>query len=1327
VSNESCPDRETLERFVLGQFPPEAVERLGHHVEQCARCVGTIQAMTARDSLLEAMRSRPTLSLDAASPMVESLMARLCDFSGSDVASTGADDQAELAEESYDFLAPPEAPGELGRLGSYRVLRVLGVGGMGVVFEAFDPQLERSIALKTMKPVLAASPSAGRRFLREARAAAGIGHDHIVPILHVGEERGVPFLAMPLLRGESLDARLKRDGKLPITEVYRIGLEIADGLAAAHNRKVIHRDIKPSNIWLDAPTDNSRVAAVRILDFGLARAVDDEVNLTQSGMIVGTPAYMAPEQAQGEAQDARCDLFSLGVVLYHMSTGELPFGGRTTMGILRALEIHRPKPPHSVNRAVPPALSALILRLIAKNPDDRPRSAGDVSAALRAIRDGRRTPWAMPRRRWGVIVGVLLAVFGTAATAYFAGREPAPKRSELDALPALFTAAAFYRAGLYPCGVAVGDFNGDGRPDLAVANSQRHQVNVLLGKDDGTFGDPVAVDAGQWSASFVATADLDRDGKLDLVVLDQGRYVRVLLGNGDGTFKPPAQYAVAAGPEVVAVGDLNGDGIPDLAVATGSGQVSILLGGGDGTFRDTLSIPVATTCSCMALADLNGDGKYDLAVGDPRSANIKILLGNGDGTFREAGTAEATPAIKQVIWGDFNGDGKLDLVTVSNDEPGRVCVLLGNGDGTFRPVIPCTAGAGSWSVTAGDFNGDGNLDLAVANVTSNTVTLLLGRGDGHFDAGPELSVGRGPCFLTAADFNGDGATDLVVANRNSNDVAILLARPKRDLASFGPADLFRPSKDPRAVATVDLNRDGIPDAVVANYGGNSVSVLLGRADGGYAGAVEYATGKQPAHLAVTDVNNDGIPDVIVANSGSDTVSVLLGRPDGRLGEATNYPTGKKPIAVAVADVDRDGKVDFAVADYDGGTLSLFRGRGDGTFTGPRKVDVGERPSFVIAADFDGDGRPDLAVSHFFQTGRVSVLRGKGDGTFRPPVTYPVGGGPKALAVADFNGDGKLDLVTANWASDDVNLLLGRGDGTFRDAVSFHCEKSPLSVVAGDFDGDGKPDLVTANNFTVTLLSGDGRGGFRRPAPFFAGMRPMGLAARRGRDGRLDLVAALAGADRLAVFKNRPAAPRLQILLSRDLLDQVSPDVSIAVAAQDATGRRDPTYAGSVRIHSTVPGLPPTYTFLPSDQGQRSFRVALRPGDSGTVEVEDAANAIAADRVALRRLSPAEVHIELLAPSTVTAGDRFELTVEVREPYGELIQYLAKIQFASTDANAVLPADYQLTPADNGYLVLPKAAVLPMPGRWTISVRDAAGLAVPGQATVTVTPRASSGP
>jgi formylglycine-generating enzyme required for sulfatase activity len=285
-----------------------------------------------------------------------------------------------LSNDLTSFLAPPERPDEIGRLGPYRILAVLAHGGMGVVFRAHDPALDRLVALKAMLPGVAVAPNARERFLREARAAAALKHPRVVTIFQVGEDRGAPFLAMEFLEGEPLDDRLRREGRLPLAEVLRIGREIALALAAAHARGLVHRDIKPANLWLEGPTGH-----VKVLDFGLAWAQATQAHLTQSGLIVGTPAYMAPEQAEGKPADPRCDLFSLGCVLYQMNTGSLPFHGESTIAVLRALALHEPPPVRELRPEAPPELSALVARLLAKKPEDRPASAQEVAETLRAL------------------------------------------------------------------------------------------------------------------------------------------------------------------------------------------------------------------------------------------------------------------------------------------------------------------------------------------------------------------------------------------------------------------------------------------------------------------------------------------------------------------------------------------------------------------------------------------------------------------------------------------------------------------------------------------------------------------------------------------------------------------------------------------------------------------------------------------------------------------------------------------------------------------------------------------------------------------------------
>jgi serine/threonine protein kinase len=224
--------------------------------------------------------------------------------------------QADIVE--LNFLSPSDAPDSLGRLGPYEIQSVIGRGGMGVVFQAHDTKLNRTVAVKVLASEVAANATARKRFLREAQAAAAVSHPHVVEIHSVGDGE-VPHLVMECVDGRSLARRIGESGALEVCEILRIGSQIAAGLASAHKQGLIHRDIKPDNILLE-----NHIERVKITDFGLARAIDD-LSVTCTGEIAGTPQYMSPEQAVGEAVDQRSDLFSLGSVLYTMCTGRSPF------------------------------------------------------------------------------------------------------------------------------------------------------------------------------------------------------------------------------------------------------------------------------------------------------------------------------------------------------------------------------------------------------------------------------------------------------------------------------------------------------------------------------------------------------------------------------------------------------------------------------------------------------------------------------------------------------------------------------------------------------------------------------------------------------------------------------------------------------------------------------------------------------------------------------------------------------------------------------------------------------------------------------------------
>ena len=278
--------------------------------------------------------------------------------------------------ELADHLAPTDDPRMVGRLGPYEVCGWIGRGSTGIVLKALEPRLNRYVAIKLMSPEFRASGAARRRFEREGRAVAAVSHERVVPIYAVDEHRGLPYIVMKYIPGASLSKRLESEGPLDTCGVTRLGLQVAEALAAAHAQGIVHRDVKPANVILENTVDRAMVT-----DFGLAR-VAAEASMTRSGTITGTPQYMSPEQARGESVDARSDLFSLGSLLYAACTARAPFRAETVFGVLHRVCETEPRPIRESHPEIDEWLVALVARLMAKRPEDRFQSAAAVASAL---------------------------------------------------------------------------------------------------------------------------------------------------------------------------------------------------------------------------------------------------------------------------------------------------------------------------------------------------------------------------------------------------------------------------------------------------------------------------------------------------------------------------------------------------------------------------------------------------------------------------------------------------------------------------------------------------------------------------------------------------------------------------------------------------------------------------------------------------------------------------------------------------------------------------------------------------------------------------------
>jgi hypothetical protein len=713
--------------------------------------------------------------------------------------------------------------------------------------------------------------------------------------------------------------------------------------------------------------------------------------------------------------------------------------------------------------------------------------------------------------------------------------------SAVSAQTVLFNAHKDYASGMGPSAIAVGDLNGDSVPDVVTTNGGDKSLAALLGNGDGTFQPPrVTLPAPnvERGPSSVAIGDFNGDGKPDVVTNiapDNGNNVSVLLGNGDGTFQAARTFDVGSQPFVVAVDDFNGDGRADLAVTNRGtrpsypGNVAVLVGNGDGTFQAARNFRVGNLPYGVKVADFNRDGKRDLVVANTDSKNVSLLLGNGDGTFQAPqliigahpasvsvadfngdgvpdllvnvyyrhyvllGSGDGTFPTRREVFdvsgavagpaGDFNGDGVLDLVVAGYiGSVLRMWVRLGNGDGTFQTARTFAGGSyGSGAVAVADFNRDGVVDLAVANGSfTKTVSVLLGNGDGTFPATPAFGVGISPQSVAVGDFDRDDSLDLAVANAGSNSVSVLMGTSD---GTFQAEHTYPAGEGPTSVAVGDFNRDGNRDLVVANYGSNdyyaltvatTVSVLLGNGDGTFGAPQTFEAGSGPHSVAVGDFNGDSKQDLAVADYGpppqrAATVSVLLGNGDGTFSTAQPFEAGNGVTSVAVGDFNRDGVQDLAVSNANDNTVSVLTGNGDGTFQAARSFGVGSFPWFVVVGDFNGDQAQDLAVSAQMDDA-VSVLLGEGNGSFRPVLTFPTGPSPAGVAIGDFDADGAQDLAVANGLATAVSVLVGKRDGTFLPAESFGVGIAPVSVAVGDFNVDGRPDLAVANYFSRWALS-----------------------------------------------------------------------------------------------------------------------------------------------------------------------------------------------------------------------------------------------------------------
>jgi hypothetical protein len=687
---------------------------------------------------------------------------------------------------------------------------------------------------------------------------------------------------------------------------------------------------------------------------------------------------------------------------------------------------------------------------------------------------------------------------------------------------AAFKGPTVFGAHLAPISIAVADFNGDGNLDIALANRSSNDISVLLGKGNGTFATQVKYAAGTGGPDPVSivAADVNGDGKPDLIVADSGtNKISVLINSGTGTFGTAVPYSVGKVPSAVAVGDLNGDGFPDIAVTNSADStVTILLNSGSGTFTVSNTYPTDVNPSAVVIANL-GNGSNDLAVANQGGNDVSILLNQGNGTFAAAknycvvstaGSCNSVAAVSPVslVAVDLNGDNKIDLAVASLGQ--SVTTLLNNGSGVFTLTATATssqtpqaiaAGLFSTSTTpalvvadnstnsfeiypgtgngnlatplsylsgskpiaiaVGDFNNDKKLDVAVVNNTDDDVAVILGTGTGTFTDIENFIAGANSTALVVGDFNGDNLADYLVNNSSngSNSVELFTGNGK---SVFTQVTSVPFASAVTAIARGDFNNDGKLDFVVAQQSANGVSVALNNGNSTFTAPVSYSTASGPVAVAAADFNGDGYADIVTANSTGNDISVLLNTKSATFNPATNFPVGTAPSAIAVGDLNNDGFIDVVVANSGSANISVLLGKGDGTFQAPTTYAVGNGPAGITLGETSGNIYPDIIVSNKTDN-TVSVLLGNGDGTFQAATTYSIpSSSPVGVTTADINANGIIDLIVTESASNSVGVMQGNGNGTFAGAVNYKVGVTPL-VSAAAYDTAGKFDLLVANS------------------------------------------------------------------------------------------------------------------------------------------------------------------------------------------------------------------------------------------------------------------------
>jgi gliding motility-associated-like protein len=942
-----------------------------------------------------------------------------------------------------------------------------------------------------------------------------------------------------------------------------------------------------------------------------------------------------------------------------------------------------------------------------------------------------------------------------------------PSSHVIDA--SAFAAKMDFASGTAPWFSAIGDIDGDGKPDFVIGNPNSNMVSVYRNTSSsgsvtaGSFATKVDFTTGS-SPNDIVIGDIDGDGRLDVVVTNQNSNSISVFRNistpgsiTSGSFANKVDFTTGNSPYYIAIGDIDGDGKPDLAVTNWAGNtVSVFRNTStsgsinSGSFATKVDFTIGTYPSGVGIGDIDGDGKPDLVVNIVSNNTVSILRNTSTSGSITTGSFAANVDFPigtgplDVVIGDLDSDGKPDLA-ITNSSSNSVSVLRNTSTsgsitaGSFAARVDFTTGTSPWGVAIGDIDGDGKQDLVVAGFSTMAVSIFRNTGSsgsitsGSFATKVDFITGSDPLSVALGDLDGDGKPDLLATNSYNNTISVLRNTISTTVPAPPVITSFTPTSGPigDTVTITGTNFSitvannivwfGAVQATVTAATSTSLSVLVPTGAtyqpitvtnvttgltaysnapfnvtftsshvidvSAFTSKIDFPSGTNPWSVAIGDIDGDGKPDLIVTNSASNTVSVFRNTSTsgsitaGSFASKVDFATGSGPWSVAISDLDGDGKLDLAVADFSSSTVSIFRNTSTsgsitaGSFAARVDFTTVDGPQIVAISDLDGNGKPDLVVTG---SSSVSVLRNTSTSgsisasSFDAKVDFTTGSNAVGVAIGDIDSDGKPDIVIANFQSNTVSVLRNTSNlgtitsGSFSPRIDFTTGTNPWYIVLGDLDGDGKPDLAVTNYssstvsiFRNTSTSGSvTTGSFAAKVDFTTGSTPYYAAIGDiDGDGKPDLAVANNGSQTVSVFRNTSSTGFLttgSFATRVDFSTGTGPQ-GIAIGDIDGDGKPDIIYTN--RYDNSISVLRNTISLsAPVSPVITSFTPAFGPiGTTVTINGSNFSttpenNTVKFGNIQATVISATETQLTVTVPTTGSGGYQLSVTVNSMTGY-----------------------------------------------------------------------------